>query len=190
MVSSLLTEIKKCELCKEHLPLAPNPIVQFSKSSRILIVGQAPGLLAHNSSIPWNDKSGERLREWLRLSEEQFYNPKLVAIVPMGFCYPGKGKSGDLPPRKECAPKWMQPIRDYLTNIKLEIYVGKYACDYAFGKKSNFNELIQTQAVSKDNRIALPHPSPRNNIWLAKNKWFEKEVLPKIRKKIKLVRGA
>lgn len=189
MPPSLLSEIKKCELCKEHLPFAPNPIVQFSKTSRILIVGQAPGILAHQSSTPWNDKSGERLREWLQIGPEQFYDPELVAIVPMGFCYPGKGKSGDLPPRKECAPRWMELIRDYLKQIDLEIYIGKYACDYFFGKKTAFNKLIQNQAISPDQRIALPHPSPRNNIWLAKNSWFEKDVLPKVRNKIKLARG-
>ncbi|WP_290736959.1 uracil-DNA glycosylase family protein [Halobacteriovorax sp. JY17] len=183
MSNALLRDIKKCQICKDFLPYDPNPIIQFKKSSKILIVGQAPGVLAHNSSKPWDDKSGERLREWLGITDKQFYNPSIVALVPMGFCYPGKGKSGDLPPRKECAEEWMEPVRNYLTNIKLEIYIGKYACDREFGKYGNLTTLIKNQYKSKDNKIVLPHPSPRNNIWLAKNRWFEKDALPYIKRK-------
>jgi uracil-DNA glycosylase len=186
MSNALLREIKKCTICSDFLPCEPNPILQFKKSSKILIVGQAPGILAHNSSVPWDDKSGERLRHWLGISDDQFYDSSEIAIVPMGFCYPGKGKSGDLPPRKECAVKWMKSIRDYLTNIELEIYIGKYACDYEFGKYGTLAELVKRQYKSKEGRVVLPHPSPRNNIWLAKNSWFEQDAIPFIRKKVKL----
>lgn len=184
MACKLIKEIKDCTLCRDDLPLDPNPIVQFNKKSKILIVGQAPGIAAHNTSTPWDDKSGERLRHWLELSTEDFYNPSLVAIVPMGFCYPGKGKSGDLPPRKECAQRWMQEVRSYLTNIEIEIYIGKYACDREFGKYDNLTNLIKRTYESQSHKIVLPHPSPRNNIWLKKNQWFERDAIPLIRERL------
>lgn len=182
-MNKLTSDIKKCTICKDHLPYKPKPIFQFTKKAKILVIGQAPGDKTHHSGKPWDDKSGERLREWLDVTSKQFYNPSLFAIVPMGFCYPGKGKSGDLPPRPECAEKWMEPIRNYLTNIKLEIYIGKYACDYHFNKYKDLTSLIKKQYTSKDNKIVLPHPSPRNNIWLSKNPWFVKKALPLIQKK-------
>jgi uracil-DNA glycosylase len=185
MSGILSKKIKNCTICKDDLLLGPKPIFQFNKKSKIIIIGQAPGVKTHNSGIPWDDKSGERLRQWLGVTEDQFYDPSLFAIVPMGFCYPGKGKTGDLPPRKECAKEWMEPIRKYLTNIKFEIYIGKYACDYHFSKYKNLTTLIAEQAKIKNNKIVLPHPSPRNNIWLKKNEWFEKDLILDIQKRIK-----
>lgn len=175
--------INACDLCRNKLPFEPRPIFQFTKESTILLVGQAPGIKAHDSGIPWNDKSGDRLREWLGVSKELFYNPSIFAIVPMAFCYPGRGNGGDLPPPKECSQTWMPRIREHLSNIKLEVYVGKHACDYRFGRLSNLTNFLKRKYKSNDREIALPHPSPRNNIWLAKNKWFEEEAVPVIREK-------
>jgi len=185
MKNIFIRDIEKCKICKEYLPLKPKPVFQFKKGAKILIIGQAPGRVTHNSGVPWDDKSGERLREWLGVTDEEFYNPSLFALVPMAFCYPGTGKSGDLPPRPECAETWMGPIRTYLSNIKLEIYIGKYSCDFHFEKYKNLTALIKNQAKSKDDRIVLPHPSPRNNIWLAKNSWFAKTTLSELQKRVR-----
>ncbi len=184
MDNSLSLKIHKCTICKAHLPLKPKPIFQFAKEAKIIIIGQAPGKRTHESGIPWDDKSGERLREWLGVSETQFYNPNLFALVPMGFCYPGTTKNGDLSPRPECAEAWMKPIRNYLTNIKLEILVGKYACDYHFDEYTNLTTLIKSQPRLGSNQIVIPHPSPRNNIWLKKNPWFTKVILKELQKRI------
>ncbi len=180
----LIRDIKSCGVCENALPCAPRPVFQFSPDSRVLLIGQAPGIKAHTSGIPWDDKSGERLRLWLQVSEQEFYDSKRFAIVPMGLCYPGRGRSGDLPPRKECAPRWLDPIKNLLNQVQCEIYVGKYACDYYFGKNVKLTSLVKDQSLKDSNQIFLPHPSPRNNIWLAKNQWFEKDTLPKIRKRL------
>lgn len=185
MSNFLSRKIEVCTICREFLPLEPRPIFQFAKNSKILIIGQAPGKKTHEAGVPWDDKSGERLREWLGVSHEQFYNPAEFTLVPMGFCYPGKGKSGDLPPRPECAEKWMQPVRRFLKNIVLEIFIGKYSCDYHFEKFENLTSLIKNQTYAQDNRLVLPHPSPRNNIWLKKNPWFAKTTLLELKAKVK-----
>lgn len=179
----LLNDIKSCTLCADVLPLGPKPILQFSRKSEILIVGQAPGVQAHESGIPWNDASGRRLRDWLQLPEQIFYDPKKTAIVPMGFCYPGKGSSGDLPPRPECRTLWLDTIVSSLHHIKIKIVIGNYAASY-FCEKKNLSDLINNYATGTEPLIVLPHPSPRNNIWLAKNKWFEAKALPLIREKM------
>ncbi|QPJ62549.1 MAG: uracil-DNA glycosylase family protein [Candidatus Nitronauta litoralis] len=186
-VTSLIQEIKSCTHCQEHLPLPPNPVVSFSRESRILVVGQAPGIKVHETSIPWNDPSGDRLRQWLDVSREEFYNPKLFAIVPMGFCYPGKGKSGDLPPRPECAELWNEPILKLLKNIQLTLLVGQYAQNFYLNdsKKKTLTLTIQHFKEYLPDYFVLPHPSPRNNIWLKKNPWFEKETLPKLKRELK-----
>jgi uracil-DNA glycosylase len=181
---TLIQEIRKCSLCLEDLPLEPKPILQFSKHSKILIVSQAPGRLAHESGIPWNDKSGERLRSWLAIESVDFYIKELFAIVPMGFCYPGKGVSGDLPPRKECRARWLDLIMSQFTELELIILIGQYAVEHFLGKGSLKN-MIKEQSRGEDAIIVIPHPSPRNNIWLAKNDWFEISVLPSLREKIK-----
>ncbi len=184
---SLIQEIKSCTHCKEHLPLPPNPVVSFSSESRVLVVGQAPGIKVHETSIPWNDPSGDRLRQWLEISPEDFYNPKQFAIVPMGFCFPGKGKSGDLPPRPECADLWNEPILKLLNNIRITLLVGQYAQNFYLkdSKKKTLTLTIKSFAEYLPDYFVLPHPSPRNNIWLKKNPWFEKETLPILKQKIK-----
>jgi uracil-DNA glycosylase len=179
----LLNEIKNCSLCRFDLPLEPRPILQFHSSAQLLLMGQAPGLKAHETNKPWNDASGVRLRGWLGLESKTFYNPKKTAIVPMGFCYPGRGKSGDLPPRKECTTRWMDTILCELTQLQMIILVGSYAASYFFSD-GNLTQHIREQAESSSSFIVLPHPSPRNNIWLSKNEWFEANSLPKIRRKL------
>jgi len=176
----LIKEIKQCNICSEYLSAGVNPIFSFSKKSRIAIVGQAPGIVVHNSGIPWQDKSGDRLREWLMVTKDQFYNPDIFAIIPMGFCYPGKGKTGDLPPRKECAPQWHNQIFEICKNIEITILIGSYAQAYYLknNKKKTLTDTVRNYASYLPNCIVLPHPSPRNNIWLKKNKWFEKETIP------------
>ncbi len=182
----LIKEIKACTICKEHLPFPPNPIVSFSKLSKILIIGQAPGMKVEQSGIPWDDKSGDELRKWLQVSKEQFYNPAIFAIVPMGFCYPGKGKSGDLPPRPECAPQWHELIHKALPKIELTLLIGAYSQNY-YLKKNAYKTLTETVMNFRTylpNYFPLPHPSPRNFIWRNKNPWFEMELLPVLKDKI------
>ncbi len=185
-MEELLINIRKCEVCKSHLPLGPRPVLAVSVASKIVIIGQAPGTKVHKTGIPWDDPSGKQLRKWLDISDETFYNEKKIAIVPMGFCYPGKGKSGDLPPRPECAPLWHQQLLEKTPNVELIILIGMYAQKY-YLKKEAKKTLTETVANYKDylpNYFVLPHPSPRNRFWLTKNPWFEDEVLPVLKKKI------
>ncbi len=184
-VNALARDVRQCTLCKEHLPLGPRPIVQLHEQSRILIAGQAPGLKVHETGILFNDASGDRLREWLGVSKETFYDEKQIAILPMGFCYPGKGKSGDLPPRPECAPKWRSLLLESLENIQLTLVIGKYAMAYHLPDESKkVTEVVANWQAHWPRMIPLPHPSPRNNIWLKKNPWFADEVLPKLRERV------
>jgi uracil-DNA glycosylase len=188
-LTKLVKDIRSCTLCTEHLPLGPRPIIQVSSSAKILIVGQAPGSRVHETGIPFNDPSGDRLREWMGIDKEVFYDEKKIALVPMGFCFPGTGKSGDLPPRPECADTWRVKLLEQLPNIKLTIIVGQYAQAWHLDKGANEN-LTETVIAWKSywpKAIPLPHPSPRNNIWLKKNPWFEEEVLPSLKKKVKAV---
>ena len=181
----LLNEIHACTLCQQHLPLPPRPVLQAGASARILIIGQAPGLRAHESNTPWNDASGERLRDWLQVSQEQFYNPELFTIVPMGFCYPGKGKSGDLPPRKECAPHWHSRLLAQLPNTQLTLLIGRYAQQYYLpDKQRNLTKIVSNWHQLPPHLLALPHPSPRNIAWFKRNPWFEQELVPELRRRI------
>jgi uracil-DNA glycosylase len=185
-MKNLLHEIANCRVCDPFLDLGPRPIVTASENSRIVIVGQAPGLAVHQSGIPWDDPSGDNLRKWIQVDKTTFYNPKKIALIPMGFCYPGKGKSGDLPPRKECAPLWHHKLLDKMPHVQLTILVGKYAqAWYLDGKlKKNLTETVRNFSDYLPRYFVLPHPSPRNNIWQAKNEWFGKAVLPKLQKKV------
>ncbi|WP_281546063.1 uracil-DNA glycosylase family protein [Grimontia sp. SpTr1] len=181
----LLKEVQECHHCEAHLPLGPRPVVQAESSARLLIIGQAPGTRVHETGIPWNDPSGDRLREWLQMDKERFYDPAQVAIMPMGFCYPGRGNSGDLPPRPECAPKWHAAIKSHLPNVELTLLIGDYAQRYYLeGKPKTLTETVKANTNWSPDFIALPHPSPRNNLWLRKNPWFEAEILPILRKRI------
>lgn len=183
-LAELLTQIRQCDLCHQHLSHGANPIVQAGESARLLIIGQAPGLRVHQTGIPWNDPSGDRLRQWLQITPADFYNSEKVAIVPMGLCYPGKGKSGDLAPRKECAPLWHSQIFQELPNIELTLVIGQYAQNrYLTSKPKTLTETVKNWQ-RWNSMIPLPHPSPRNAIWLKKNPWFEAQVVPELRAKV------
>ena len=188
---SLHGEILRCQTCAKFLPHGIRPIVSFSSTASLLIIGQAPGSKVHASGIPWDDPSGDRLREWTGLSKEQMYDPAQVALVPMGFCYPGKGKSGDLPPRPECAATWHQRIWPLLPNIQLTLLIGHYAQLHMLGERRR-RTLTDTVAAFSDyapEYLPLPHPSPRNQLWLKKNPWFDSEVLPALRRRVREALG-
>ena len=185
-MKTLIKEITACQICSEHLEAGPRPVFAFSKKSRIAIIGQAPGRRVHESGIAWHDKSGDRLRDWLGIDEETFYDSDFFAIVPMGFCYPGTGKSGDLPPRPECAPQWHDKILGHLADLQLTLLIGSYAQQYYLGtdRKKTLTETVQAHDEYWPQFLPIPHPSPRNNIWLKKNPWFDEIVLPKLKNKI------
>ena len=181
-METLLKNIAQCKVCEPFLAHGCNPVVTARPRSKIVIVGQAPGLVVHQTGIPWDDKSGDNIRSWLNIDKETFYNTEKIALIPMGFCYPGKSKSGDLPPRKECAPLWHPHLLGKIENIELTILVGKYAQDYYLKKeaKTNLTETVKNYKEYLPEYFVLPHPSPRNNIWQAKNQWFKQEVIPNL----------
>ena len=183
---ALLKEIRACRNCEATLPFAPKPVLRARESARLLIVGQAPGTRVHETGIPWNDPSGDRLRRWLAVDREFFYDENRVAIVPMGFCYPGKGKSGDLPPRPECAPLWHPRFRAALPDIRLTLLVGQYAQAHYLGaaRKSSLSETVRAYREYLPNFFPLPHPSWRNSAWITRNPWFEKQLLPALRRAV------
>lgn len=188
-LSKLVKEIRSCTLCTEFLPLGPRPVVQVGASAKILIVGQAPGRRVHETGVPFVDPSGDRLRSWMGIEKEVFYDKNKIAIVPMGFCFPGTGKSGDLPPRPECAEIWRDKLLNLLPNVALTVVVGQYAQSWHLGKsnKHNLTETVRAWKEYWPRSVPLPHPSPRNNIWLKKNVWFEDEVLLHLKKKVKIL---
>lgn len=188
-LSLLLQEIRACRHCEAYLPLGPRPVVRAASTARLLIVGQAPGTRVHATGIPWNDPSGDRLRAWLQLDRTTFYDESQVAILPMGFCYPGKGKSGDLPPRPECAPLWRPKLLPLLPNIQLTLPIGVYAQNYhlAGRQKANLTETVRTFHEYLPDLFPLPHPSPRNQFWLERNPWFVAECLPVLRARVAAV---
>ena len=181
-MDKLLREIRKCAVCDEYLPHGVNPVLSACAKSKLIIIGQAPGRLVHESGIPWDDKSGDNLRAWLGISKTQFYDPDFIALVPMGFCYPGTGKTGDMAPRPECAPLWHNRLFEKMTNVKLVLLVGLYSQKYYLGNKAKetLTETVQNYKKYLPSYFPLPHPSPRNNIWQVKNKWFEESVLPEL----------
>jgi uracil-DNA glycosylase len=182
---SLLSEIRACTICTPHLPLGPRPVVQLSAKARVLIAGQAPGRKVHESGVPFDDASGNRLREWLGVTREVFYDPKQFALVPMGFCFPGTGRSGDLPPRPECARAWREQLLGHLRQVELTLVLGQYAQTYHFGKsRSSLTDLVKSWRSHWPQMVPLPHPSPRNNLWLRRNPWFEAELLPPLRERV------
>lgn len=190
-LKNLLEEVRACRVCDELLPLGANPVVRAKPSARIMVIGQAPGTRVHATGIPWNDPSGDRLREWMGLSREDFYNERRIAIMPMGFCYPGRGKSGDLPPRRECSELWHERILDALPKIELTLLIGSYAqSHYLEGRYRSLRERVQDWRHFAPVAIPLVHPSPRNRRWLKNNPWFEEEVVPYLRRRVKkLMKG-
>lgn len=178
-MEKLLAEIRSCKVCSNYLPYPPKPILQASKNARIVIIGQAPGQKVQNSGIPWDDQSGNELRRWLGVTKEQFYDASLFALIPMGFCYPGKGTSGDLPPRPECAPLWHQVLLSDMPQHQLIILIGKYSQDYYLKDtaKQSLTETVRSYQKYLPAYLPLVHPSPRNRIWQRKNPWFEIEIV-------------
>lgn len=184
-LAALLSEVRACTVCAAQLPHGPRPIVQAHGSARILIVGQAPGRKVHDSGIPFDDASGERLRGWLGISREVFYDARQVALVPMGFCFPGTGRSGDLPPRAECAPRWQAQLLSHLKKLQLTLAVGRYAqARHLPSDGASLTAAVQGWRKDWPQLLALPHPSPRNNLWLKRNPWFERELLPELRARV------
>ena len=183
-MDELLKEIRACRICEAELPHGPRPVLQASPSAVILIAGQAPGRRVHESGIPFQDPSGDRLRAWLGVSEAEFYDPRRIAIVPMGFCYPGTGSSGDRPPRRECAPAWRERVLDALVNVRLTLVLGAYAQAWHLGTERTVTEAVQAWKEAWPDRLALPHPSPRNRAWFKRNPWFEADVLPALRARV------
>lgn len=183
--TSLIAKVQSCTLCAKQLPHGVRPVLQINPKAKILIAGQAPGAKVHATGVPFNDASGERLREWMGVSNEVFYDPAQIAILPMGFCYPGKGPSGDLPPRPECAPTWRGDLLAQLPQLKLTLLVGQYAQAYHLNqKKTTVTDTVRAWQSHWPNIVPLPHPSPRNNIWLSRNPWFENDLLPKLKQQV------
>ncbi len=184
----LLREVRACQICAAHLPNAPRPILVVGKTARLLIIGQAPGRKVHATGIPWNDPSGNRLREWMGVDRNTFYSNPAIAIMPMGFCYPGTGKSGDLPPRKECAEQWHQRVLEQLPNLQSILLIGQYTQKhYLDVKGQTLTDTVKQWRDYAPQYWPLPHPSPRNQLWLKKNPWYERELVPEFRKSVQFV---
>ena len=183
----ILNRIRRCEVCMENLPLGPRPVIQLGALSKIVIIGQAPGRRVHETGIPWNDASGRRLREWMNVNDTTFYNRDLFSILPMSFCYPGKGISGDLPPRPECAPLWHPQALKYIECSPLILLIGQYAQRYYLRKEFSrgLTETVRNYRKYLPQYFPLPHPSPRNQNWVKINPWFSEEIIPALQKRIK-----
>jgi uracil-DNA glycosylase len=188
-MDKILSEIRNCTVCQNFLPNLPRPIVQASNASKIAIIGQAPGQKVQNSGIPWDDASGNNLRDWLGVDRQTFYNEKVFALMPMGFCFPGTGKSGDLPPRPECAPLWHQQVLKSMTGIKLTLLIGQYAQKYYLknNAKGTLTETVKNYEEYLPYYIPLPHPSPRNNIWQKRNEWFKDNLIHVLQKTVESI---
>ncbi len=184
---ALLQRVRKCDICADQLDHGVRPVLQVGKNARILIAGQAPGSKVHRTGIPFDDPSGERLRDWLGVTKEVFYDPQQIAILPMGFCYPGKGRSGDLAPRAECADQWRTDVLARMPDIQLTLIIGQYAMKWHLPtlKNQTLTSIVEGWRDHWPENMPLPHPSPRNNRWLSRNPWFDKEVLPALKNRVK-----
>ena len=189
MLEPLLGKVRFCNVCESKLPLGPKPIVQLNAKAKILIASQAPGSIAHASGIPFQDKSGERLRTWMGVTDDEFYKPENVAILPIGFCYPDRGKSGDLPPTSECAELWRNKLLTLLPNIRISLLIGAYSQKWHLEglREKTLSATVKQWQHYWPSQLPMPHPSPRNNIWLRKNAWFEKDVIPVLKDRIKTI---
>ncbi|MBL0142455.1 MAG: uracil-DNA glycosylase family protein [Betaproteobacteria bacterium] len=188
-LDALLVAVRSCRVCAAHLPLGPRPVLRAGETARILVVGQAPGARVHATGIPWDDASGVRLRAWLGMDEETFRDASRVAIVPMGFCYPGRGRSGDRPPRPECAPLWMDKLLARLPRVELTLLVGQYAQRHFLGKhrRATLAQTVRSWSDYAPQYLPLPHPSPRNTPWLQRHPWFERQLVPELRARVRAV---
>lgn len=182
-MDALLKQIRACQLCAANLPFPPRPVLTASAHSKIIIIGQAPGSKVQESGIPWDDRSGVALRQWLGITDKEFYDREIFGIIPMGFCYPGRGKGGDLPPSKECAPAWQSKLMDKIEGDPLFLLIGQYAQKYYLGKerKKNLTETVANYEEYLPKFFPLPHPSPRNLMWMRRNPWFEHDVIPALK---------
>lgn len=184
-INALIEEVKQCTLCASHLPHGVRPVFSIHPKARILVAGQAPGRKVHETGVPFNDPSGDRLRDWMGIGRDVFYDAERIAILPMGFCYPGTGKSGDLPPRLECADTWRTRLLAQLKDIELTLVIGQYAQQYHLNTgKQSVTETVKSWQEHWPTVVPLPHPSPRNNLWLRKNPWFEQDVIPQLQERI------
>jgi len=185
-LETLLAAVRDCRACARHLPLGPRPVLRAGEAARLLIVGQAPGARVHATGIPWDDASGERLRAWLGIDGDTFYDESRIAIIPMGLCYPGRGKSGDLPPRRECAELWLNALLGRLPRIELTLLIGQHAQRHFLGRrrKASLTETTRSWQEYAPQYFPLPHPSPRNTPWFKRNPWFERQLLPALRARI------
>jgi uracil-DNA glycosylase len=183
-LGALLAEVRACTLCAAYLE--PRPVLRAASTARLLIVGQAPGRRVHDTGIPWNDPSGDRLRDWLGLDRAAFYDEGRIAILPAGLCFPGTGRNGDLPPRPECAPRWHPPLRALLPDIRLTLLIGQYAQAYYLGerRKATLTDTVAAWREYLPEFMVLPHPSPRNQLWLKRNPWFAADLLPELRARV------
>jgi len=187
-LEDLLKQIRLCDRCADLLPQGPRPVVQASSRAKILIAGQAPGSRVHKTGVPFNDPSGERLRSWLGVDTQHFYDSSLFAIVPMAFCYPGRGRSGDLPPPPLCAQTWRKAVLERLPNLQLTLVIGQYAKAWHLpNSRKSLSETVKNWRSLDESILPLPHPSPRNNLWLRRNPWFESEVLPTLKERVRAI---
>lgn len=186
-LDALLDQVRGCRVCEAHLPLGPRPVLQAHASARILVVGQAPGRRVHETGIPWDDASGERLRAWMGIDARRFYDPAKIAIIPIGLCYPGRGDGGDRPPRRECATLWLAPLLAHLSRVETTLLIGTHAQRYFLGprRKSSLTETTRAWREYAPRFAPLPHPSPRNQPWFARHPWFESHVLPALRARVR-----
>lgn len=190
-LDALLSAVRACRACETHLPLGPRPVLQAGATARILIVGQAPGIKVHTTGIPWDDPSGDRLRAWMGVDKDVFYDESRIAIIPMGYCYSGRGNGGDLPPRRECATLWLEQLLTRLRRIELTLLVGQYAQRHFLGscRKPSLAATVRAWQEYAPHHIPLPHPSPRNQPWFKRHAWFERQLVPMLRTRIKTLVG-
>ena len=185
-LDALLAAVRSCRACEAHLPLGPRPVLRAGETARILVVGQAPGMRVHRTGVPWDDPSGERLRVWMGVDRDVFYDEARIAIIPMGYCYPGRGKGGDLPPRRECATLWLGQLLARLPRIELTLLIGQYAQRHFLGsrRKPSLAATVRSWQAYAPHYMPLPHPSPRNQPWFKHHPWFEWQLVPMLRKRI------